>query len=91
MRRVLFAGGGTGGHLYPALAIARAMQDLAPDIEVHFVGARRGVEARVLPQRALPHTLLPIEPFHRRQLLRNWRVPPSIVLSVRRDGSVTNW
>jgi UDP-N-acetylglucosamine--N-acetylmuramyl-(pentapeptide) pyrophosphoryl-undecaprenol N-acetylglucosamine transferase len=81
MRRVLFAGGGTGGHLYPALALARAMQDLAPDIEVHFVGARRGVEARVLPQRGVPHTLLPIEPFHRRQLLRNWRVPPSIVMS----------
>jgi UDP-N-acetylglucosamine--N-acetylmuramyl-(pentapeptide) pyrophosphoryl-undecaprenol N-acetylglucosamine transferase len=81
MRRVLFAGGGTGGHLYPALALARAMRDLAPDLEVHFVGARRGVEARVLPQRGLPHTLLPIEPFHRRQLLRNWRVPPSIVMS----------
>ncbi|MGH7501194.1 MAG: undecaprenyldiphospho-muramoylpentapeptide beta-N-acetylglucosaminyltransferase [Longimicrobiales bacterium] len=78
---MLFAGGGTGGHLYPALALAQAMQAEAPDVDVYFVGARRGVEARVLPARDVPHTLLPIEPFHRGQLLRNWKVPPSIVMS----------
>jgi UDP-N-acetylglucosamine--N-acetylmuramyl-(pentapeptide) pyrophosphoryl-undecaprenol N-acetylglucosamine transferase len=57
------------------------MKDAAPDIEVHFVGARRGVEARVLPQLGVAYTLLPIEPFHRRQPLRNWIVPPSIAMS----------
>ncbi len=71
MSRVLFAGGGTGGHLYPALALAEALQALRPDTEVHFVGAQRGVEARVLPQRGVPHTLLPFHPIYRAQVWRN--------------------
>jgi UDP-N-acetylglucosamine--N-acetylmuramyl-(pentapeptide) pyrophosphoryl-undecaprenol N-acetylglucosamine transferase len=65
MSRVLFAGGGTGGHLYPAIALSDAMQALRPGTQVHFVGARRGVEARVLPERGLPHTLLPFHPVYR--------------------------
>ncbi len=71
MSRVLFAGGGTGGHLYPALALAEAMQTARAGTEVHFVGAQRGVEARVLPQRGVPHTLLPFHPIYRSQVWRN--------------------
>jgi len=82
VRRVVFAGGGTGGHLYPALALADALRAEAPDVSVHFVGARRGVEARVLPQKGLPHTLLPIEPVSRAHPLRNWRVLPALARSV---------
>ena len=48
MIRVLFAGGGTGGHLYPALAIGAAMQAESTDVQVEYVGAFRGVEARIL-------------------------------------------
>jgi len=82
VRRVLFAGGGTGGHLYPALALAGEMQAQANDIEVEFVGARRGVEAKVLSDRGLPHTLLPIEPLHRSRVWRNWRIVPSLTRSL---------
>ena len=42
--RVVFTGGGTGGHLYPALAVARALRALRPEVEPFFVGARRGIE-----------------------------------------------
>lgn len=73
MSRVLFAGGGTGGHLYPALALAEALQAMRADTQVHFVGAQRGVEARVLPQRGVPHTLLPFHPLYRSQVWRNAR------------------
>ena len=76
MKRVLFAGGGTGGHLYPALNLASAMEEVG-GVECHFVGARRGVEARVLPQRRVPHTLLSIEPIRRDHVWRNWRLAPS--------------
>lgn len=75
--RVLFAGGGTGGHLYPALALGEAFQRRDPANQVFFVGARRGVEARVLPDRAVPHELLPFEPIRRQQPWQNWRLVPA--------------
>jgi UDP-N-acetylglucosamine--N-acetylmuramyl-(pentapeptide) pyrophosphoryl-undecaprenol N-acetylglucosamine transferase len=79
--RVLFAGGGTGGHLYPALALAEAFARLDPRTQVHFVGARRGVEARVLPERGVPHVLLPFEPIRRSRPWENWRLAPALVRS----------
>ena len=72
---VIFAGGGTGGHLYPALNIAAAMRDARPGLRTVFVGARRGVEARVLPDKGLPHRLLPLQPIHRDRVWRNWKLP----------------
>jgi UDP-N-acetylglucosamine--N-acetylmuramyl-(pentapeptide) pyrophosphoryl-undecaprenol N-acetylglucosamine transferase len=80
--RILFAGGGTGGHLYPALALAEAFRQRDPATEIHFVGARRGIEARVLPDRGVPHTLLPFEPIRRSRPWQNWRLVPSMASSV---------
>ncbi len=48
--RVLFAAGGTGGHIFPALAVAQAMQSLAPAVQVSFVGTRHGLESRLVPR-----------------------------------------
>lgn len=79
--RVLFAGGGTGGHLYPALALAEAFQRRDPRAQVHFVGAQRGVEARVLPERGVPHVLLPFEPIRRSRPWENWRLGPALLRS----------
>lgn len=83
MTRILFAGGGTGGHLYPALALGAALEAERPGIELHFVGARRGVEARVLPERGRPYTLLPLEPLRRARPWENWRLIPSTVGALR--------
>lgn len=74
----IFAGGGTGGHLYPALAVADALTALCPQVRPFFVGARRGIEARVLPGCGLEHALLPVEPLHRTAVWRNWRVLPAL-------------
>ena len=80
--RVIFAGGGTGGHLYPALNIAAAMRELRPDVETVFVGARRGVEARVLPEKGVEHRLLPLLPIHRTRVWRNWKLPFAMTSSL---------
>lgn len=76
--RVLFAGGGTGGHLYPALALGEAFRRRDAGNEVFYVGARRGVEARVLPERGVPHQLLPLEPIRRERPWQNWRLLPAL-------------
>jgi len=71
--RVFFTGGGTGGHLYPALAIARALVRERPEVRPHFIGARRGIEREILPRTEFPHTLLDLHPLYRSAPWRNWR------------------
>jgi UDP-N-acetylglucosamine--N-acetylmuramyl-(pentapeptide) pyrophosphoryl-undecaprenol N-acetylglucosamine transferase len=74
-RVVLIAGGGTGGHLMPALAIATALVQSGGDLEPVLVGAVRGVEATILPTRDFRYVLLPSEPIYRRAWWKNVRWP----------------
>lgn len=61
-RRLLLAGGGTGGHIFAAQAIAEEFLE-TPGSEVLFVGAKRGLESRIIPQKGLPLKLLYIGPL----------------------------
>ncbi len=82
--RAIFAGGGTGGHLYPAINLSEALRRLARgDVDVMLVGAQRGIESKVLPEMGAPHRLLPMEPIYRGRLWRNWRLLPSAIQSSR--------
>ena len=56
--RVLIAGGGTGGHLYPGLAVAAELRARVPGSEVTFVGTAAGIEARVIPREGYPLELI---------------------------------
>jgi UDP-N-acetylglucosamine--N-acetylmuramyl-(pentapeptide) pyrophosphoryl-undecaprenol N-acetylglucosamine transferase len=56
--RVLIAGGGTGGHLYPGIALAREIKRRSPDAAITFVGTATGVEARVVPREGFPLRLI---------------------------------
>ena len=71
--KILLAGGGTGGHLIPALALAQALRDAGRGIEPVLVGAERGIEAQVLPRYPFRHHLLPMEPIYRRTWWHNVR------------------
>ena len=78
---MIIAGGGTGGHLYPALNIAAALKRRAGEgLDVLLVGAKRGVEARVLPGTSYRYRLFPMEPIYRSRPWRNWR---SVVALIR--------
>lgn len=50
MNKIIIAGGGTGGHIYPGVAIARALQKLNPKTEVDFVGTALGLESKIVPK-----------------------------------------
>lgn len=86
---VLIAGGGTGGHLYPAIAIGEALHTKLPNTHVHFMGSTFGIESQVLPVKALPHTLVPIRGLQRgfsfrsigRNILLPWRLLKSMVIT----------
>ena len=80
--KIVFAGGGTGGHLYPGLAIARALVRCDDSVEPFFIGAKRGIEREVLPGTEFPHALLDLHPLYRTRPWENWR-------TVR--GGVTAW
>jgi UDP-N-acetylglucosamine--N-acetylmuramyl-(pentapeptide) pyrophosphoryl-undecaprenol N-acetylglucosamine transferase len=71
MARIFIAGGGTGGHLYPGVAIARALVRARPTIEPFFVGAKRGIERDVLPKLEFPFALLDAHPLYRRAVWNN--------------------
>lgn len=61
---VVIAGGGTGGHIYPGVAIARAVERLHPEIQVHFVGAHGGLEEKIIPREKFPLHTVPIGKLH---------------------------
>ncbi len=88
--RLLLAGGGTGGHLFPAVALAQHLLASDPEARVHFIGTARGIEARVLPQLGLPLTTIDIEGV----VGRGWRAKlwllPKLLHSVRQSQVVLN-
>src|SRR4051812_47161858 len=88
MTRIVFAGGGTGGHLYPGIAIARALVRADPSIEPFFVGARRGIERTVLPTTEFPHLLLDLHPLYRTAVWNNAKTVGGLFTSWRRMSAM---
>jgi UDP-N-acetylglucosamine--N-acetylmuramyl-(pentapeptide) pyrophosphoryl-undecaprenol N-acetylglucosamine transferase len=84
----VFSGGGTGGHLYPALALSDALSSLRPDVRMFFVGALQGVEARILPERGEDHLLVPVRGFRRGKILENLSVLWSLLRSLVATGQL---
>ena len=85
---VLFAGGGSGGHLYPALAIARAMVAADPRVTPFFIGAERGIERNILPETEFQYELLNLHPLYRSEPWRNWRTVAGSMGSWRRIAQI---
>lgn len=79
---MLIAGGGTGGHLFPALAIADEIKRLEPSANFLFLGTKGKIEARVVPQRGFPFQTIWISGFHRRLTIDNLLFPVKVVVSL---------
>ena len=83
---MLIAGGGTGGHLYPGIALARELQRRDPSTHVSFVGTAQGIEARVVPREQFPLDLI-----HVAGLKGKSRLERSIALSLLPIAALDAW
>lgn len=80
-KKIIIAGGGTGGHIFPAIAIANALKKKQPDIDILFVGAKGKMEMEKVPQAGYPIEGLDIAGFNRSSLIKNINLPIKILKS----------
>ena len=81
--RIIISGGGTGGHIFPAISIANTLKKRYPDAEILFVGAENRMEMEKVPQAGYQIVGLPISGFDRSNLFNNIRVINRLLKSLR--------
>ncbi|MDM1047072.1 MULTISPECIES: undecaprenyldiphospho-muramoylpentapeptide beta-N-acetylglucosaminyltransferase [Sphingobacterium] len=86
--KVIISGGGTGGHIFPAIAIANALKQLAPDTEILFVGAEGKMEMERVPAAGYEIVGLDIVGINRQSLLKNLALPFKMLKSLLKARSV---
>lgn len=79
--RIIIAGGGTGGHIYPALAIAGALQKLNPAVEILFVGAKGKMEMEKIPEAGFKIIGIDISGYNRSSMMKNISLPFKLLKS----------
>lgn len=79
--RAIISGGGTGGHIFPAIAIANALKEKYPDAEILFVGAKGRMEMQKVPQAGYKIIGLPIVGFQRKKFWKNISFPFKLIYS----------
>lgn len=79
--RIIISGGGTGGHIFPAVSIANAIKELRPDAQILFVGAEGRMEMQRVPDAGYKIIGLPIAGFDRKHLWKNFAVVAKLIRS----------
>lgn len=82
--RVLFAGGGTGGHINPAISIANYAKSKDKDFKALFVGTKQGLETKLVPKAGYDIEYIEIQGFDRKNLLRNFTTVKKLISSRRK-------
>src|SRR6266487_1032135 len=80
-KKIIIAGGGTGGHIFPAIAIANALKKADPSMELLFVGAKGKMEMEKVPQAGYKIEGIDIAGFNRSSLIKNIGLPFKLVKS----------
>ncbi len=80
-KRIIIAGGGTGGHIFPAVAVAKALKRIDPAIEILFVGAKGKMEMEKVPEAGFSIEGIDIAGFNRSNILKNWNLPFKLIRS----------
>ena len=89
-KKIIIAGGGTGGHIFPAIAIANALKKAAPSVEILFVGAKGKMEMEKVPQAGYKIEGLEIAGFNRSSLIKNIGLPYKLVKSFLQVRKIMN-
>lgn len=87
-RKFIISGGGTGGHIFPAIAIARALLDIEPETKILFVGAEGKMEMEKVPAAGFEITGLPVRGFQRKISLENVKVIINLIKSLRKASRI---
>lgn len=88
MQRILISGGGTGGHIFPALSIANAIKRRHPEAQILFVGAENRMEMQRVPDAGYEIIGLPVAGFDRKRLWRNFGVLIKLWRSMRKARKI---
>ena len=70
MKRIIISGGGTGGHIYPAITIYKEIMKQQPDAKVLYVGTEHGLEADLVPKENIDFVTLPVQGLQRKTFIR---------------------
>ncbi|MCG8574273.1 MAG: undecaprenyldiphospho-muramoylpentapeptide beta-N-acetylglucosaminyltransferase [Flavobacteriales bacterium] len=82
LKKVIISGGGTGGHIFPAVAIANKVKENYPDADILFVGAEGKMEMEKVPKAGYEIVGLPIRGLQRKLTLKNFAVPFKLIASL---------
>ena len=88
--KIIISGGGTGGHIYPAIAIANALKSQSPGVDILFVGAEGRMEMEKVPAAGYTIVGLPVAGLQRRLTWRNLLLPFKLWKSVRKASQIIN-
>ena len=86
--KILVTGGGTGGHIYPALAFVNYVKTQEPNAEFMYVGAKRGLENKIVPDTGMPFHTLEIQGFKRKISMHNIKTVRLFLKSIRQAKKI---
>lgn len=86
--KVLVSGGGTGGHIYPAVSLVKYIKKKHPDAEFLFVGTKKGLESKIVPDQGIPFETIEIQGFRRSLSLSNFKTVYLFLSSIKKAKQI---
>jgi UDP-N-acetylglucosamine--N-acetylmuramyl-(pentapeptide) pyrophosphoryl-undecaprenol N-acetylglucosamine transferase len=88
--KIIMTGGGTGGHIYPAITIADKIKRKNPDAEILFIGTKRGLEKDIVPQNGYDIEFITVSGFDRKNILKSIKTIKDLFLGIKQAKEIIN-